>query len=159
MKMSLKITCILLYISIVSYSQQSDIQLYSNTVNGTNAFSMVSFSDHNFSKEWSYTPKSSTVIGVPLLEGNTIYAQELESAKTKEWHIFILMGQSNMSGYGKLLPEDSVPVQNIYSIPTICENVFEWKPAAHPLHNRLGSDRFGLGLPFCQRVLEKSSGC
>ncbi len=38
-------------------------------------------------------------------------AWEIPSQKEK-LHVFILMGQSNMSGYGKLLPEDRKPIPN-----------------------------------------------
>ncbi len=72
----------------------------------------------------------------------------------EEMHVFLLMGQSNMSGYGELLPEDSVPVESVFVIPTISETPYDWMPAAHPLHNRLPTDRFGLGLSFAKAYLE-----
>lgn len=78
--------------------------------------------------------------------------------KTDEWHIFILMGQSNMSGYGDLLPQDSIPADGVFYIPTICEGNLVWKKAAHPLHNRLKTDRFGLGLPFAKEYLKNHPG-
>ncbi|WP_018628880.1 sialate O-acetylesterase [Niabella aurantiaca] len=65
-----------------------------------------------------------------------------------DFHIFILMGQSNMSGYAYLQPGDSIPVPHVFKLPTIYSGRLSWEPAAHPLHNRLPSDRFGLGLPF-----------
>lgn len=77
------------------------------------------------------------------------------SQQKKETHIFILMGQSNMSGYGEILLEDKIPVDNIFIIPTKGGEKYEWQPAAHPLHNRLSSDRFGLGLPFSKEYLKK----
>ncbi|MHA7110304.1 sialate O-acetylesterase [Sunxiuqinia elliptica] len=86
----------------------------------------------------------------------------IQKSKSKqannEWHIFILMGQSNMAGYGELLPEDTIPVDGIFHIPTVCEGEYVWKNSAHPLHNRLKSDRFGLGLPFAKAYLEKHLG-
>lgn len=75
--------------------------------------------------------------------------------KKNEWHIFILMGQSNMAGYGELLPEDSIPLKGVFHIPTICSEEYKWLPAVHPLHNRLKSDRFGLGLPFVKEYKKK----
>jgi hypothetical protein len=68
--------------------------------------------------------------------------------KRDNFHIFMLMGQSNMAGCGKLENGDTTPEPGVLAIPTKCEGGFAWKPAAHPLHNRLSSDRFGLGLPF-----------
>ena len=50
--------------------------------------------------------------------------------------VFILMGQSNMAGCGKLEPGDNTPEPGVLAIPTKCEGGFAWKPAAHPLHNR-----------------------
>jgi hypothetical protein len=76
------------------------------------------------------------------------------SQQQKETHIFILMGQSNMSGYGELLAEDKIPVDKVFLIPTKGGEKYEWQPAAHPLHNRLSSDRFGLGLPFAKAYLK-----
>jgi hypothetical protein len=73
-----------------------------------------------------------------------------------DFHVFILMGQSNMSGYGQLLPEDTNPVPGVVLLPT--KGPMEWKPAAHPLHNRLASDRFGLGLPFAAEYLKGRTG-
>jgi hypothetical protein len=74
-------------------------------------------------------------------------------ADHKKFHIFLLMGQSNMAGYGELEPGDEKPVPGVVAIPTVSKadsskGDFQWQPAAHPLHNRLPSDRFGLGLPF-----------
>ena len=69
-----------------------------------------------------------------------------------QFHVFLLMGQSNMSGYGELLPEDRTPVPHVLRLPTKGE--LRWEPAAHPLHNRLPSDRFGLGIPFATAYLK-----
>lgn len=74
----------------------------------------------------------------------------------ENFHVFLLMGQSNMSGYGALLPEDKVPVPNVVKLPT--KGDLKWEPAAHPLHNRLPSDRFGLGLPFAEEYLKTRPG-
>ena len=63
------------------------------------------------------------------------------------------MGQSNMSGYGKLEPGDDKPVPGVLRIPT--KGDLAWEPAAHPLHNRLPSDRFGLGLPFAKAYMKQ----
>lgn len=74
----------------------------------------------------------------------------------ENFHIFLLMGQSNMSGFGKLLPEDKKPVPKVVKLPT--KEGLKWEPAAHPLHNRLKSDRFGLGLPFAKEYLKDKPG-
>lgn len=74
----------------------------------------------------------------------------------KQLHVFLLMGQSNMSGFGKLLPEDRKPVPHVVKLPT--KGNLKWEPATHPLHNRLKSDRFGLGLPFAIEYLKDKPG-
>jgi len=71
-----------------------------------------------------------------------------------DFHVFLLMGQSNMSGFGKVVPEDRQPVPRVVKVPTKHKGELKWLPAAHPLHNRLRSDRFGLGLPFAIEYLK-----
>lgn len=63
-----------------------------------------------------------------------------------------------MAGYGNLEKGDSIPVRNVFKIPTIYNGEMQWEPAAHPLHNRLRSDRFGLGLPFAEKYLKNNKG-
>jgi hypothetical protein len=77
-------------------------------------------------------------------------------AAKENFHVFILMGQSNMSGHAPMLPEDQVPVPHVVKLPTVGE--IKWIPAAHPLHNRLPSDRFGLGIPFATEYLKNNPG-
>lgn len=94
-----------------------------------------------------------------LLPAMNSYKKEVNTKTEyvqKDMHIFLLMGQSNMSGYGELLPTDSISVENVFIIPTIINDTFYWKPASHPLHNRLPSDRFGLGLPFAIEYLKNN---
>lgn len=85
-------------------------------------------------------------------------AQSSTKADKDNFHIFILMGQSNMSGYGHLEKGDSIPVPNVFKIPTLYNGPMQWEAAAHPLHNRLKSDRFGLGLPFAEKYLKNNKG-
>lgn len=73
----------------------------------------------------------------------------------KEMHVFILMGQSNMAGYAEMLPRDTSAVKDVFLIPTVSNKGYCWRPASHPLHNRLPSDRFGLGLFFAKAYLKK----
>ena len=75
------------------------------------------------------------------------------------FHVFLLMGQSNMAGYAPLEPGDEKPVARVMAIPTNGKEGFAWKPAAHPLHNRsAATDRFGLGLPFAIQYLQMRPG-
>ncbi|MGJ7032174.1 hypothetical protein GGU45_002677 [Niabella hirudinis] len=58
-----------------------------------------------------------------------------------------------MSGYAYLQAGDSIPVPRVFKLPTVYSGALRWEPAGHPLHNRLPSDRFGLGLPFAKDYL------
>lgn len=73
-----------------------------------------------------------------------------------KFHIFLLMGQSNMAGGipGKELTEDDKkPVPHI-----VCRRGKGWIPAAHPLHLGGKKNGFGLGLPFAKAYLAKHPG-
>lgn len=111
----------------------------------------------------------------PNAEGHQIMAEEVYKAVSEkayhlsgDWalpknkeklHIFFLMGQSNMSGYGIIKLEDRTPVPGVVQLPTIYKGELKWKPAAHPLNNRLTkSHRFGLGLPFAKQYLKDNTG-
>ena len=83
-------------------------------------------------------------------------------ARKEDFHVFLLMGQSNMAGGIKgehLLPEDKEPVPHIVYIPTPATRNFNWRPAAHPLHVRPRRPQsFGLGLPFAQAYIKHHPG-
>lgn len=79
-------------------------------------------------------------------------------ANKNEFHIFILMGQSNMAGFDFLLDSDTISVSHVLKIPTILDSNMEWVPASHPLHNRTATDRFGLGLSFAEKYKETYKG-
>lgn len=66
----------------------------------------------------------------------------------EKFHIFLLMGQSNMAGGipGKeLTDEDKTPVPGI-----VIRRGKGWIPAAHPIHLGGKKNGFGLGLPFAK---------
>ena len=61
----------------------------------------------------------------------------------EEFHIYLLMGQSNMAGRGKMTAEDRQPVPGIFSL----DAKSAWQPAAHPLHfDKPNVAGVGLGL-------------
>lgn len=82
-------------------------------------------------------------------------------AEKENFHVFLLMGQSNMAGGIKgdhLTEEDTTPVPHIVYIPTLAKR-FNWKPAAHPLHVRHNRPKsFGPGLPFAKEYLKNHPG-
>ena len=68
-----------------------------------------------------------------------------------KFHIFFLMGQSNMEGHDPVLPEDRTPVPHIVMLRTSAA----WIPAGHPLGRR---NVFGLGLSFAKEYQKKHQG-
>ena len=110
------------------------------------------------------------VAALPALVGGLSSSAESatdESAWTipsnkEDFHVFLLMGQSNMAGGIKgehLTEEDKTPVPYVIYIPTLAEKRFTWRPAAHPLHTRRNRPKsFGLGLPFAKQYLASNPG-
>ncbi len=85
--------------------------------------------------------------------------------KTKV-RVFLLMGQSNMAGYGCVAksdpwgPDDKKPVPGVYvldgqSTPSDPKPVtpVAWRPGAHRLHLNQGTAQFGLGMDFAKTYL------
>lgn len=92
------------------------------------------------------------------------WALPLERSRLR---IFLLMGQSNMAGYGCVRaedpwqPGDREPVPGVLVLGGQCtlksripRGWTRWRPAAHPLHLNQRSAAFGLGLPFASRLRE-----
>ncbi len=85
----------------------------------------------------------------------------------EKFRVFLLMGQSNMAGYGCVRaddpwqPGDFAPLPGVLALGgqgtlksarprgRIC-----WRPGAHPLHLNQRSAAFGLGLPFAACLRE-----
>lgn len=74
----------------------------------------------------------------------------------ESFHMFLLMGQSNMAGYGALLPEDDKKIEGCYMLRDIegQSDAYNWVPAKQPIHSRLNSDRFCLAGPFAKTYRE-----
>ena len=82
--------------------------------------------------------------------------------------IFLLMGQSNMAGFGCARRDDPWQPGDLSSLPGVlvlggeCKLMCprprgrtRWRPAAHPLHLNQRSAAFGLALPFARRLREE----
>lgn len=66
-------------------------------------------------------------------------------ASKEDFHLYLLLGQSNMAGRGKMTPADRKPVANVYMLDA--QN--HWQPAAHPLHfDKPSMAGVGLGIDF-----------
>lgn len=72
------------------------------------------------------------------------------------FHLFLLMGQSNMAGYGDILPDDNKDIEGVRMLRNIegKSDKYNWVSARHPIHARLKSDRFGLAGPFAKTYRE-----
>ncbi|MCW1913344.1 sialate O-acetylesterase [Luteolibacter sp. GHJ8] len=83
--------------------------------------------------------------------------------------VFLLMGQSNMAGYGCIRtedpwqPGDRDPLSGVLSLGGQCtlksglaRGWTRWRPASHPLHLNQASAAFGLALPFAARLRKQA---
>lgn len=86
----------------------------------------------------------------------------------QDLRVFLLMGQSNMAGFGCVRPQDPwqpgvrEPVPGVLALGGQCTLKSPrslgrtcWRPAAHPLHLNQKSAAFGLGLPFALRLRQE----
>ena len=84
----------------------------------------------------------------------------IPSSKEK-FHLFLLMGQSNMSGGVGLATGDTKPIPSVLKMRWAREGeVSKWAPGAHPLHPRRPNKkpRFGPGLSFAEAYLADKPG-
>lgn len=79
-----------------------------------------------------------------------------EHRTTREnFHVYLLVGQSNMSGRGELSTEDSLPTPNVYSL----DRNDSWIAASHPLHfDKPKIAGVGLGIDFAKQMLQAEPG-
>ena len=74
-------------------------------------------------------------------------------SSNKDFHLFLLMGQSNMSGGVGLTAGDTKPVLRVLKMRYAKEGEEpKWAPGAHPLDPRRPNKkaRFGPGLSFAE---------
>lgn len=82
-----------------------------------------------------------------------------------EFDVFLLMGQSNMAGYGCIVAQDPWHPGDLNPIPGVLtfggqgtvksarpRGRLNWSPATHPLHLNQNSAGFGLGLEFARQL-------
>ena len=72
----------------------------------------------------------------------------------KDFHLFILAGQSNMAGRGKLDDEARQPKPRIFSL----NKDGQWQPAVDPLHWDKTAAGTGIGKPFADVIAAKNPG-
>jgi len=79
----------------------------------------------------------------------------------ENFHLFLLMGQSNMSGGVGLAAGDTQPVPHVLKMRYAKEgDEPKWAPGAHPLHPRRPNKkaRFGPGLSFAETYVADKPG-
>jgi hypothetical protein len=72
----------------------------------------------------------------------------------KNFHLFLLAGQSNMAGRGTIDETDNQPIANLYSL----NRQEEWQPAVDPLHWDKKEAGVGIGRTFAGLILARNPG-
>lgn len=81
-------------------------------------------------------------------------AEEPELPPKDKFHLFLLVGQSNMAGRGKVTPADQVKNPNVLML----DQEGKWVPAVDPMHfDKPKMVGVGLGRTFGLEVSEKNS--
>jgi len=65
-------------------------------------------------------------------------------------HLFLLVGQSNMAGRGKVEPQDTVPIPRVLML----DKQRTWVPAVDPMHFDKPIAGVGLGRSFATRIAD-----
>jgi hypothetical protein len=92
-------------------------------------------------------------------------------ADPERFDVFLLMGQSNMAGFGCVRHDDPWREGDFDPVPGVlalggqsklrserARGRIVWRPAAHPLHLNQKSSGFGLGIPFASALREAEPG-
>ena len=66
----------------------------------------------------------------------------------EKFHLFLLVGQSNMAGRGKVTDEDRKPIPGVFMLT----KSGEWKPAVAPLHFDKKIAGVGIGREFAKEI-------
>ncbi len=83
----------------------------------------------------------------------TLLAQP--AATPQKLELFLLIGQSNMAGRGKVEPQDAAPIAGIWALG----KDDQWKPAVDPLHwDKPDVAGVGLGRTFAKTLQERNPG-
>jgi hypothetical protein len=77
-----------------------------------------------------------------------VAAEPAKLPPKEKFHLYLLMGQSNMAGRGRMTDADRRPVDGVWTLNK--EN--QWAAAAHPLHFDKPIAGVGLGIDFAQRM-------
>ena len=95
------------------------------------------------------------VMHVMVFDVGAEEASTAPAAAPRDLHLFLLVGQSNMAGRGRVAAEDRQPLDRIWKL----DRSGQWVPAVDPLHfdkpNIVG---VGLGRTFARDYLQAHPG-
>lgn len=77
-------------------------------------------------------------------------AGQVTPADKSAFHLFLLVGQSNMAGRGKVEPQDTAPLPRVMML----DKARAWVPAIDPMHFDKPIAGVGLGRSFASHVAE-----
>lgn len=84
----------------------------------------------------------------------SIVSAEVKLPEKEKFQLFLLAGQSNMSGRGKLDAAAKKPDKKVFAL----NKNLEWQPAVDPLHWDKGAAGVGIGRTFADIVLKQEDG-
>jgi hypothetical protein len=89
------------------------------------------------------------------LAGNSAFAQTAPLPPKERFHLFLLVGQSNMAGRGTVTTQDKTPHPRVLML----NQAGEWVPAVDPLHfDKPGVVGVGLGRTFAIAIADANPG-
>ena len=90
-----------------------------------------------------------------LLFTNIAVAQDVKLPPTEKFHLFLLVGQSNMAGRGTVEAQDRTPHPRVLML----NKADAWVPAIDPLHFDKAAAGVGLGKTFATLYAEAHPVC
>lgn len=83
-----------------------------------------------------------------------LHAQSVALPPKESFHLYLLVGQSNMAGRGTVTPADTVPSERVLML----NKAGQWVPAVDPMHFDKPVAGVGLGRTFALTVAAKTPG-
>lgn len=91
--------------------------------------------------------------GIAMLAATSL-AQPAAVPAATPMQLFLLVGQSNMAGRGKVEPQDTVPIPRVLML----DRQQAWVPAVDPMHFDKPVAGVGLGRSFAARIADAQPG-
>ena len=90
-----------------------------------------------------------------LFSSHAAGAESVPLPPKEKFHLFLLVGQSNMAGRGVVTPQDNTPDPRVLML----NKAGEWVPAVDPLHfAKPGAAGVGLGRSFAAAIADANPG-